>query len=339
MPGDGPTRIADIVTPSVYIPYFLEEMKTKSNLIRSGIVQMDPRLDVLASAGGTLVNIPFFKELSGDDEVLTSGTGASDSDLTVYPVSTAREIAALLTRGKAWGAEDLAAAIAGSDPLGAIADMAVQWWSYREQAALIKTIEGNIAANAACNSSDLIEDISSSDSSAASTSISANAIVDAAAKMGDSSMELGGLVVHSKIHACMQKQNLITFEPTSAQDLGFGTYLGKSLIVDDACPKSGTASTARYYSYLFKPGAFLRGEGSPPVPVETDRDSLAGVDILIHRRHFILHPRGYRFRSSSVAGDTPTNTELGTASNWKARVSTSAKQCGVVALRTNAIYP
>ena len=38
--------------------------------------------------------------------------------------------------------------------------------------------------------------------------------------------------------------------------------------------------------------------------------------MLINRRRYILHPRGVKFTSASVAGDSPTNAELETSSNW-----------------------
>jgi len=344
MPGDGPIRVGTgaggtgvVVVPSVFVPYVTERMYEKSNLVRSGIVIRDPRMDELARRGGKLINIPFWKALSGDDEVIGSGTGATDSDLTVTAMDTGKEIAPLFTRGKAWGAEDVAKALAGSDPMRALADMIAEWWNIKEQALLVSILKGVYADNVANDSSDLVHDISSSTATGPSTSIDADAVIDATALLGDSSLELTAMAVHSKIYACMQKQNLITFEPTSAQDIGFGTYLGKTLIVDDSLPKTSTASTSRYTSVLFKPGAFARGEGQAPVPIETDRDSLAGVDILIHRRHFVLHPRGFQFTASPSA-ITPTNTECEAATAWD-RVASSVKNVGVVFLRTNAIYP
>jgi hypothetical protein len=38
--------------------------------------------------------------------------------------------------------------------------------------------------------------------------------------------------------------------------------------------------------------------------------------VLINRRRYILHPRGVKFTSASVAGDSPTNTELENQANW-----------------------
>jgi len=83
--------------------------------------------------------------------------------------------------------------------------------------------------------------------------------------------------------------------------------------VDDSLPNANGV----YTTYIFGAGAFGWGEGGTPVPVETARDALAGDDILVHRRHFILHPRGVAFQNASVAGATPSNDELANPQNWK----------------------
>ncbi len=46
------------------------------------------------------------------------------------------------------------------------------------------------------------------------------------------------------------------------------------------------------------------------------RDALNSDTFLVNRRRFILHPRGVKFTSASVAADSPTNAELETAANW-----------------------
>ena len=45
------------------------------------------------------------------------------------------------------------------------------------------------------------------------------------------------------------------------------------------------------------------------MPLESDT-------MLINRRRYILHPRGVKFTSASVAADSPTNAELETGANW-----------------------
>ncbi|CAI3212891.1 putative phage coat protein (fragment) [Clostridium neonatale] len=85
----------------------------------------------------------------------------------------------------------------------------------------------------------------------------------------------------------------------------------KRVIIDDSCP----TSAGEYTTYLFGEGAIGLGNGGAPVPTETDRDSLAGDDILINRKHYILHPRGVKW-IGSAAGSSPTNAELATGTNW-----------------------
>jgi hypothetical protein len=92
----------------------------------------------------------------------------------------------------------------------------------------------------------------------------------------------------------------------------FATYLGKRVIVDDGHP----VNAGVYTTYLFGSGAIGLGNGAAPVPTETDRDSLAGVDVLINRQHFILHPRGVKWTEDTVTGVSPSNAELETAANW-----------------------
>lgn len=66
------------------------------------------------------------------------------------------------------------------------------------------------------------------------------------------------------------------------------TYMGKRVIVDDGMPLDGDVFT----SYIFGEGAIGLGNGAAPVPTETDRDALAGDDILINRQHFVTSKRG-----------------------------------------------
>ncbi|HSH17414.1 MAG TPA: hypothetical protein VLD18_15350, partial [Verrucomicrobiae bacterium] len=50
--------------------------------------------------------------------------------------------------------------------------------------------------------------------------------------------------------------------------------------------------------------------------VELARLPLDSDSVLINRRRYILHPRGVKFTSAAVAGDSPTNAELENGANW-----------------------
>ncbi len=296
------TKISDVIVPEVFNPYIIERTAQLSALVRSGIIVRDPQLDTLAMSGGTLINMPYWKDLTGDDEVLSD-----NSALTPGKIGAGQDIAVLLMRGKAWGVNDLAKALSGDDPMGAIGDLVAEYWARMKQKVLLAELKGVFSS---ASMSGNVHDISALTGGA--EKISGTSFIAAKNKLGDNSSKLTATMMHSATFTSLEQQNLIQYIPNSQGVVEFPSYMNKRVIVDDGCP----VDTDVYTTYLFGEGAIGEGNGAAPVPTETDRDSLAGEDILINRQHFLLHPRGVKFTSTSVAGSSPTNTELGTATNW-----------------------
>jgi hypothetical protein len=297
-----PTRIADVIVPEVFNPYVIERTAQLSNLVKSGIIVKDVSLDALAKSGGRLLNMPFWKDLDGDDEVLNDN-GA----LTPGKIQASKDVAALLMRGKAWGVNDLAKALSGDDPLKAIGDLVAEYWARQEQKTLLSMLKGVFASPTMAGN---VHNISALTGGA--EKINGTSFIDAKTKLGDAADKLTAVMMHSTVFAELEKQNLIQYIPNSQGVVEFPTYLNRRVIVDDGCPVDVDVFT----TYLFGQGAIGQGDGEAPVPTETDRDSLAGEDILINRRHYLLHPRGVKFTDVSVAGSSPSNNELATADNW-----------------------
>lgn len=297
-----PTRIADVIVPAVFNPYVIQRTAELSALSRAGIISNSPELDALALAGGKLINMPYWNDLTGADEVL-SDTGA----LTPEKITAGQDIAALFMRGKAWSTNDLAKALSGSDPMAAIGDLVAAYWARRRQALLFSMLKGVFASTTM-----LAEQVHDVSAEATENTLTGNSFIDALTLLGDNAGKITAVGMHSSAYASLQKQNLIEFVPTSDGKIEIPTYLKKKVVVDDGCP----VSAGVYTTYLFGEGAIGLGNGAAPVPTETDRDSLAGDDILINRQHFVLHPRGVKFNSASVAGSSPTNAEVEAAANW-----------------------
>ena len=299
------TIISDVIVPEVFNPYVIERTAELSAFYQSGIIARNPELDRLAISGGKLINMPFWEDLEGDDEVL------SDTEpLTVGKITASQDVAALLARGRAWSVNDLAKALSGDDPMAAIGDLVADYWARRFQVILIKTLDG-VFGNTATQMDTNKHDISSETGDAAV--IDAKTAVDAIYKLGDNADKLTGFAMHSATVAKLTKDDLIETIPPSEGKPEVRTFLGKPVVVDDSLPNANGV----YTTYIFGAGAFGWGEGGAPVPVETARDALAGDDILVHRRHFILHPRGVAFQNAVVTGATPNNTELANPQNWK----------------------
>lgn len=316
MPG---TTLQDVIVPELFNPYVINRTMELSALLQCGIIANNSEFDALASQAAPTVNMPFFEDLTGESEQVIEG-----GDLTDNKISSNKDVAAIIRRAKMWNATDLSAALAGSDPMAAIATLVAQFWARDMQKELIAVLNGIFGTVPAGDSntppaetrleSNLL-DISGKSGAAANWS--GSAFIDAEQKLGDAKAQLTGICMHSATEAYLKKQNLIdTVQPSN--DVAFGTYQGKRVVVDDGCPVAGGV----YTTYLFGNGAVALGNGNPVgfVPTETDRAKRkgSGVDYLINRRTSILHPRGVAFTSASVAKtEGPSRTELADPKNWK----------------------
>lgn len=295
------TKIADVIVPEVFNPYVLNRTTEKSALVRSGIIATNPELDKNTQAGGNMIHMPYWDDLGGESEVL------SDTDpLSVAKITTGQDIARLHMRGKAWGANDLAGVLAGSDPMNAIGELVSDFWVRDEQRILVATLAGMFASSSM--SANVYNPSAATDGT---EMFSSKGFLTAQFKLGDAYDALVAIGVHSMTYAAMLEKDMIDFIPDS-QGRPIAKYRGLDIIVDDNMPVSGGV----YTSYLFGRGALGFANGSPKVPTETDRDSLQGEDYLINRRHMVLHPRGVKWTEASVAGVSPTNAEIATAANW-----------------------
>jgi hypothetical protein len=302
------TRIADVIVPEVFNPYVVQRTMELSALVQSGIVENNAEFDRLASQGARTVNMPFWNDLTGPDELLDD-----QNPLTPGRIQAARDEAVILRRGRAWGANDLAANLAGDDPMKVIGDLVAAYWARRLQAILLAKLAG-VFGSATMDGNVL--DITNAAADAAN--ISAATFVDAAQRLGDAKESLTGVLMHSATEASLAKQDLIQTTKPSEGSVEIKTFMGKRVIVDDGCPVD--VGAGNYTTFLFGPGAFALGNGNPVnfVPTETARDSLAGEDFLITRKTLILHPRGVRWtpQAGVPAGVSPSNVELANGGNW-----------------------
>ena len=302
------TRIADVIVPEVFNPYVVQRTMELSALVQSGIIENNQEFDRLASAGARTANMPFWNDLGGADELLDD-----QNPLTPGVIRAGQDEAVILRRGRAWGVNDLAANLAGDDPMGAIGDLVAAYWARRIQAILLAKLGGVFgAATMAGNVHDI------TNAAGAAANFTASTFVDAVQRLGDAKEQLTGIMIHSATEASLAKQDLIATEKGSDGSVGVKTFMGKRVIVDDGCPVD--IAQGNYTSYIFGPGAFALGNGNPVgfVPTETARDSLAGEDFLINRKTLILHPRGVRWtpQVGVPVGVSPSNTELANGANW-----------------------
>lgn len=339
--GAGTTAIADVIVPQSFSAYSQLMTEEKSNLIRSGVAVRDSVLDSNLAGGGLTFNEPSFKDLDNDaDNVSSDVTGTS----TPNKIGTLQETQVRLSRNNSWASADLTAALAGVDPMNAIANRVSDYWTRRLQAAFVATCKGLFADNAAAPvgtehvQNDLTFDIKGASFTDGVTNFSAEAFIDATLTMGDSMNSLGMVFVHSVVYGRMLKNNLIDFvsDSINGQAIQIATFLGRRVVIDDAMP----AAAGVYESWLFGAGAFRMGMGSPKVPTEVDRlpaaGNGAGQEVLYNRVEWMIHPVGLAYKGTSPLGgpsNASTTNNLAHADSWQ-RVFTERKQIKIARLIT-----
>jgi len=330
------TKIANIVVPEVYNDYAMERSIYHSALYKSGIIVRDPQIDASLDGGAKQFTTPFWKDLIDPNNL--DEVPDEDNDVSTDNVEASEFTVRRLMRVKKWGANDMSAILAGADPIDAIQSMVENFWYKAMQNTLFATVRGVIADNANDNY-DMVKDLTVL--SGDDAKISSTSIINAIFLMGDKFQEITALSMHSVPYSRLVQNNLIDFEPDSEQNVGFGTYLGKTVILDDDQTSTletvgGVANTPVYWTTLYKRGAFGYGESANKylmTEIDRDPDKGGGIDFLHSRRVFAMHPAGFDWQEASVAKQFPTNTELATATNWD-RAYSSVKNVGFVVLKT-----
>ena len=343
---ESPQLLSDIVVPenfTAYVQVFTEE---KARLVQSGTVARQPLLDAFLAGGGNTINIPAFTDLDAGDTPATGAdrvtasidatgnhysltdSGSSDPvtrDPVPQKIGSISEVAARLSRNNSWTSIDLAAALAGSDPMDAIASRVGFYWVRRLQRIFIATWNGVIADNAANDSADYALDVSGGGFVEGVTNFTAEAYIDAKNTMGDSMDNLSAIMVHSRVYARMQKNNLIDFIPDARGEVDIPVFQGAEVIVDDGMPRTGNV----YDTWLFGPGAAQLGISSPKVPTAVTRLEGAGngggQEVLYNRQEYCMHPVGHAIQNVAVGSGGPTNAQIATAASWD-RVYPERKQ-------------
>lgn len=295
------------------VAYALEQSTYNNNLVDCGIMQRDAKFDELAASTGSIVNMPFWKALAGESEVLPAD---GSTELKTQDIGTGLDKAVINHRGTAFKVNDLVQELAkvqakdpNADAMAVIASQIGAFWAGEQQKMLLAILEGVFGAE---TMQGLVLDISANESAATRT-CNAETMIDAEGLLGDAGTALQAIMIHSATERKLRKDDLIDYIKPSEGGKPIAYYGDKRVIVNDALP----VADGTYTSYLFGANAVALGEATPDYPaLEVAREALKGNDILISRRKTILHPRGIRYAGAECAGVSPTNTEFAEAANW-----------------------
>src|SRR5215471_2585851 len=135
------TQLADVIIPTEFEKYAIERTAELSRFGDSGIVEMAPEFDGLASGGGREVKMPFWKDLTAARQLLSDS-----ASLVVNKITSDQDIARIHNDAQAWSVNHLAKVVSGDDPMGAILDLVAEYWARTDQALVISCLKGIFAA-------------------------------------------------------------------------------------------------------------------------------------------------------------------------------------------------
>lgn len=336
-------QLSDVYNPLVFAKLEQEKQIELNAFLNSGVMSIDGRVNDLASVGGDTGELPFYVPLTIDEPNYSNDNPAASS--TPAKISNAKQRYRLASVNKSWAAMDLSRELALADPVDAITTRIAQYFATNTERRVIESVRGLLKDNIANDSSDMIFDISAIVDTAATDAnlVDRDAIIDARQTMGDHRTVLGVMAAHSKVISRLEKIDALNFtrEKLSDTDIEIKYYAGMRVVEDDSLSgiTYGTTPANTYYdTILFGMDAFGYGNGRVLNPSEIDRDPASGngggQTIIYSRKAEIIHPYGFDFTSSSVAGQSATYAELATAANWN-RVYVNRKNVNIAVLRSN----
>ncbi len=324
------TRISDLIIPEVVSEVASALIIGRPAIVNSGIAVQDYN-NVDIREGGEFFKVPFWNEVSGDDEVLQEET-----PLTPGKITMGQDIGVVCHRGKAWSASDLAKIISGEDPNRQVAEQMANYWAKRYDAALLAVLKGVFSGP--LKDTHVLDRGATAEADYPRT-VKVEDFVDAMSLLGDEMGVFTAIIMHSKVYADLQKQGLITFGQTvmGQRIIETGeipTFMGRRVVVNDNVPVEtytveSITDAKKYTTFISAPGVMYFGF-QRELQVEVDRDILSFEDYLSTSVHFGAHLKGVKW---AVTTTNPDNATLSTGTNW-AKVFPD-KAIKIVALKTN----
>jgi hypothetical protein len=327
-------KLADVIDVEIYQGIKPEDNPEQTIFFESGVVVRSPDLDAKANVPSSLVEMPFWRDLSPADEPNYSSDG--DTSSTPKKIVQGKMTARRAHLNQSWAARDLTTEFTmGDEPMTRIRNRTGRYWQWQWQRRLVAILRGIYNANVAGNidagfgdAGDMVHSISVDNGAniTAATRFNYEAFIDARFTMGERVDELNVLLIHPTIHARLLKENAIDFVKESNNEKIIQIYAGHRVITSERCPvwAVGTNTGFHYVSTVFGPAAFGYGEGTPDTPVEIDRDPAigngAGEEVLYERKTWIIHPFGHsnlNATNNGGGGISQNLSDCALAANWK----------------------
>ena len=313
-------RLSDVIEPVKFTDYIIQNSMVRTALAESGVLVSNAVMQDQLTAGAHAFTVPGWLDLADDEADVVDDAPSNNS--TPHKIGSFKQKVRKSFLHGSWSTMNLASEIAGDDAMIRIQNRVVAYWNRQVQKRLVSTLQGIEASNAANDGGDMILDITGE----TETAFSAAAVIDAAGTMGDAMDSLSAIAMHPDTYRKALKDDLIEFIPDSQGSLTMPTFRGLAVVMDEAMP----VATGTYTSVLFGAGAVGYAMGAPRIADGTEVENLpssgngGGQQVLHSRVNLAVHPLGFSWSDTAVAGESPTIAELADATNWTRSIERKA---------------
>src|SRR6056297_1550856 len=116
------TRLTDVVVPSEFTDYVVQNTMETSALVQSGVVARNAAIEDQLTAGADSFTVPFWNDLADDEANIANDDPAVEA--TPRKLTSEKQIVRKSFLHKSWSAMNLASELSGSDALTRIQDRA-----------------------------------------------------------------------------------------------------------------------------------------------------------------------------------------------------------------------
>lgn len=308
--------------PDVFAEYMAEQPTWSNAIIASGILQEDPTIMELIGSRGNVATLPFYKAMDIADYEPYNNDGETDN--VPKEVQGGKQTAMLIQRMMAWKAKDFTRELTGANPMQHIANSVNNYYQQVWEAELMNIVNAVMRLEDMANH---VMDISATgDAVENANKIDETTMIFAQQKaLGDAAGNFGIAIMHSMILARYKALGLVEYAKyNEANGLAKETKLpsinGLIVIPSDRYTVDTSGSFPKYITTIVGRGAILTARKTnyeEPYYTDYDPESNAGIEKLYTKEGRVLHPNGFNLDVTSIASESPTKEELGTAENWE----------------------
>ncbi len=339
-----PTTISDLWVPDIWLQTMREKQATFPVLFNSGVVVDNPKASELASGPGEVAVIPFFKDITDQDDELQ----VENAEPTVDNKITSGQMKAVAcNRVTKNSSTAFAAQLSGEDPVNEMISQMVQRRLKQRQKTLLAMIRGAFGSAGASGVAAPLQTVrvdafdESGNDATSDQLMGIDLFINAKSLMGELADDLqnGALWIHPTILAALELADETSFDKASRGPWTVRTYRGIPIYTSESLVRAGTTNGYVYDTYLLAKGIVARGEKPQKTDVvdvaalQMEREFGLNNEIIYDRTRFVMHLNGMKW-VGTPAGESPTNAELGTIANWNLVLAT-ANRVGAVCIRTN----